>query len=230
MRGFNVTAIKKLGLRAQGMEFASEMIVKASLKNLSITEVPTTLSPDGRTRPPHLRKWRDGWRHLRLLLLLSPRWMFLYPGLFFIGFGIILMGILEFGPLNIGIHQLDIHTLLFASTFVVIGFQAVFFSVFGKLIASINMGISINGRLDDFLKNFTLERGIILGLFFVFIGTIGSSLDFYIWMHSNFGKLIPRKMMRITIPSITMLIIGMQTIFSSFFMNLIITHTDFIEE
>ncbi|HUJ71047.1 MAG TPA: glycosyltransferase family 2 protein, partial [Verrucomicrobiae bacterium] len=135
LRGFNREAILKLDLRTTGMEFASEMVVKATLNKLKVTEVPTTLSPDGRSRPPHLRSWRDGWRHLRFLLLYSPRWLFLYPG-----FGVMLVGLLGGlwllrGPLTVGNVGFDVQTLLYCAAAVIIGFQAVVFAVFTKIFA-----------------------------------------------------------------------------------------------
>lgn len=227
LRGFNRESMRKIGLQAQGMEFASEMVVKASLMKLRVTEVPTTLSPDGRSRPPHLRKWRDGWRHLRLLLLFSPRWMFLYPGLMFVFLGCILMGVLEFGPLRISNYQLDINTILFSSTFLIIGVQAIFFSLFGKVVVGRSMKITFDKKLDIILRTFTLERGVILGIILVMLGIAGSLLSLYLWKDAQFGVLIPSKMMRITIPSVTLLIVGMQIIFSSFFMNLVKNYDDY---
>lgn len=225
LRGFNRHAIEKVNLCATGMEFASEMVIKASLKKLKTTEVPTTLEPDGRSRAPHLRKWRDGWRHLRLMLLFSPRWMFFYPGITLATIGLVLMSILTLTPLKLGPFTFDIHTLLFASAFLVIGLQSTYFYIFGKIIASTKMGISIEKKLDQFLHQFSLEKGIVLGLLITGCGLAGSIISFCKWMDLQFGNLVPHDMMRLAIPSVTMLMIGTQIIFSSFFLNLIMLNS-----
>lgn len=206
LRGFKREAILKLNLRATGMEFASEMIVKATLKKLRISEVPTTLSPDGRSRKPHLRPWRDGWRHLRLLLLLSPRWLFLYPGLCLLMLGILLLSILSRHALNLGQFTLDIHSMLFASLFVIVGLQAVYFFIFT--------------RVYMFKQSFyKLESGLLVGLCLAGLGMGGACYSFFAWMQHGFGPLIPTTMMRLLIPSFTFLIAGVQIIFASFFIG-----------
>jgi glycosyltransferase involved in cell wall biosynthesis len=212
LRGFKRSAIQQLHLHSQGMEFASEMIAKASLKQLKVTEVPTILAPDGRSRPPHLRPWRDGWRHLRLLLLLSPRWLFLYPGFVLTLLGIGVMGLLISGPFKISQYYLDIHTMLFASMFIIIGLQTIFFFLFARIITHREIsGVSI----------FTLEKGLVIGILLTLLGLLGSSYSFYVWMQHDFGNLLPTKMMRILIPSFTCFISGVQIIFSSFFVSLL---------
>jgi glycosyltransferase involved in cell wall biosynthesis len=123
LRGFCRYRLMELDLQGEGMEFASEMVVKATLQQLKVIEVPVKLFPDGRTRRSHLQPWRDGWRHLRLLLLLSPRWLFLYPGLFLLGSGLLLMLLLLSGPFKIGRLHLDIHTMLFAGLLMIVGLQ-----------------------------------------------------------------------------------------------------------
>lgn len=224
LRGFNRDAITRLQLQTPGMEFASEMVIKSTLKQLRIIEVPTTLSPDGRNRLPHLRKWRDGWRHLRLLLMFSPRWMFLYPGLFLAILGAIVMSILIVTPLHIGPYALDIHTLLFASAFLIVGLQSIFFYICGKIIGSGSIGIPLTRKLDQLLQKFTLEKGIMIGLGLAFLGLSGSILSLGVWMKAQFGTLLPSEMMRITIPSVTLLIVGTQIVFASFFLNLMIVN------
>lgn len=221
LRGFNRDSINRLRLTTSGMEFASEMVIKAALNNLKITEVPTVLSPDGRSRPPHLRKWRDGWRHLRLLLLFSPRWVFFYPGIFLMILGVLLMASIAVKPLYFGKWRLDIHSLLFASTFVIVGLQAVFFSIFSDVIAVADLRSS---KSNTFLRRFTLENGIIFGLMMIVAGIIGSIFALHSWANVDFGILSPEHMMRITIPVVTLLIVGIQTIFASFFMNLVISY------
>jgi glycosyltransferase involved in cell wall biosynthesis len=221
LRGFDREAMLKLNLRTDGMEFASEMVVKASLHDFKMAEVATTLSPDGRSRRPHLRPWRDGWRHLKLLLLLCPRWLFMYPGLLLISFGITLMALLMRGPLKIGKYYLDIHTMLFSSTFVIIGLQVLFFFTYSKLIAS---QITKSDRDIGFiLKFYTLEKGIIFGLILTMLGFAGSFYTVFFWMQTAFGPLIPAQVMRILIPSVTCLIAGIQVIFSSFFISMLKT-------
>jgi glycosyltransferase involved in cell wall biosynthesis len=221
LRGFQRGIVAKLQLQSPGMEFASEMVIKASLKNIKIAEVPTTLSPDGRSRPPHLRKWRDGWRHLRLLLAFSPRWLFFYPGAALFIVGSCLLSILSFSHLTIGAYSLGVHTLLFASAFIIIGIQCIFFSCFSRLIAVRELGLPLDQKLERIIKKFTLEKGIILGLILMLLGVVGSLFSVAIWAHEQFGSLIPEKMMRLTIPSITFLIVGTQIIFSAFFMSVL---------
>ena len=135
LRGFSKASIQALGLNSPGMEFASEMVLKASLGGLTIVEVPTTLSPDGRSRPPHLRSWRDGWRHLKLMLTFAPFWMFLYPGLFLLVLGIPAFAALMFGPVRLGGLTLSSGTMVFAATAVMTGFQLVWFHVLARLFA-----------------------------------------------------------------------------------------------
>jgi glycosyltransferase involved in cell wall biosynthesis len=212
LRGFRRDVIQQLNLKASGMEFASEMIAKASLQQLKIAEVPTVLAPDGRSRRPHLRPWRDGWRHLRLLLLLSPRWLFLYPGITLIVLGLALLSLLVGGPFKIGQSYLDIHTMLFASVFVIVGLQAIFFFLFSR----------ITMQSERFSSNFfSLEKGLLIGMLLTLFGLAGAGYSFYYWLQQGFGSLVPAEMMRILIPSFTSLISGVQIVFSSFFVSLL---------
>ncbi len=160
LRGFRRDSILKLGLQTGGMEFASEMVVKATLQGLEVREVPTTLSPDGRSRPPHLRSWRDGWRHLRFLLLYSPRWLFFIPGLALMIFGLVAGTALTFGPVYIGKLAFDIDTLVGASAMVVIGFQAVLFALFTKVFAAEEGFLPESRRIRKLIDIVTLERGL----------------------------------------------------------------------
>lgn len=221
LRGFDREKFLKLGLQGDGMEFASEMVVKASLNHFKIAEVPTTLHPDGRSRKPHLRPWRDGWRHLRLLLLFSPRWLFLYPGLFLMLTGLTLMLALALGPISIGNVNFDIHTMLFGSTFIITGLQAVCFAVFARYIASQRMHLPEPYQLS---KLFKLERGLLLGGVMLCAGLSGSCYSLWCWAHQAFGPLVPTDMMRILIPSATGVIVGLQLMFASFFMSLLDLH------
>lgn len=219
LRGFERDAILQLNLHTDGMEFASEMVVKATLNQLKITEVPTTLSPDGRNRKPHLRPWRDGWRHLKLLLLLSPAWLFMYPGILLVLSGMTLMGLLLSGPLEIKQHFLDIHTMLFSSLIIIVGMQAICFFIFTRIITTRLAARSLDTLF--LFRLFTLERGILSGIVFVLIGIGAFIYSFFCWMDQSFGPLLPTEMMRILIPGFTFLIAGMQIIFSSFFIGLL---------
>lgn len=221
LRGFSKEAIERLHLQTTGMEFASEMVVKATLQQLRVTEVPTTLSPDGRSRRPHLRSWHDGWRHLRFLLIFSPRWLFFYPGILFFLAGFIIMLSLAKGTVHIGGIGLDIHTMLYASMLVILGMQTVFFAIFTKVYA-IAVGLMPgDGRIDAFLRFFTLEKGLIVGLTFIISGLVGTGYAFFIWEEASFGALEPQRIMRIAIPSLTLSIIGFHVLFSSFFLSVL---------
>ncbi|GET37520.1 glycosyltransferase family 2 protein [Microseira wollei] len=213
LRAFNRDAIAKLNLRTTGMEFASEMVVKATLNKLRITEVPTTLSPDGRSRPPHLRSWRDGWRHLRFLLLYSPRWLFLYPGMLLMLLGLI--STLWFLPTP------RVHTLLYSSAAIIIGFQTVTFAVFTKAFAISEGLLPEDPRLKRVFRYINLEVGLIVGNALWLIGMAGSIYAFSTWKANLFGELDPANTMRIVIPSVTCLALGLQVIFSSFFLSVI---------
>lgn len=221
LRGFDRAAILKLDLQTRGMEFASEMVVKATLNKLRITEVPTTLSPYGRSRPPHLRSWRDGWRHLRFLLVYCPRWLFLYPGLLLTGLGLVVMTTLIPGPLRIGGVVFDIHTMLYAAMGIIVGFQIVTFAFFSRVFA-MKMGLlTESGWEETFMGVFTLERGLILGTAFFLVGLITSAYAVFTWGSLSFGPLEPVRMMRITIPALVCLCCGIQMIFASFFLSVL---------
>jgi glycosyltransferase involved in cell wall biosynthesis len=213
LRGFSKQAIKQLNLRTTGMEFASEMVVKASLYGLKITEVPTTLSPDGRSRPPHLKTWRDGWRHLRFLLMYSPRWLFLYPGLalMFLGF----VATIWF------MTQPRVHTLLYSATALIIGFQIVSFAIFTKAFAISEGLLPEDRKLRRFLRYINLEVGLIIGVILFLVGIGGSVYALYTWNAQLYGALDPAVTMRIVIPSVTCLALGIQVVFSSFFLSVL---------
>lgn len=221
LRGFKRDAFLRLALQGDGMEFASEMIIKATLAKLTITEVPTKLYPDGRDRRPHLRPWRDGWRHLRLLLLWSPNWLFLYPGLFLMLTGFILMLLLLRGPVEFGHINLDIHTLLFSGLFIIIGMQAVCFAIYANLVSHVQLPI-----FKKIYQALTLERGLLAGIFLLLIGISGACYSLYIWFAHSFGPLVPSEMMRILIPASTCMILGSQFILTSFFFSLLRLHYD----
>lgn len=221
LRGFRKDAIQRLDLRTTGMEFASEMIVKATLVGLAIAEVPTTLSSDLRSRPSHLRTWRDGWRHLRFLLLYSPRWLFLYPGLFFMVVGTAVALWLLPGPRTIGRVTFDVQTLLYADVAIVLGFQSVLFSAFTKIFA-INAGLlPEDPRLDKLFRIVTLEVGLAAGLTMALVGAVGSTYAFLHWSLGSFGAEDLPRTLRIVVPSITLLILGVQVVLASFFLSVL---------
>ena len=221
LRGFHRQSILDLKLQTSGMEFASEMVVKSALANQKITEVPTTLSPDGRSRPPHLRTWRDGWRHLRFLLMYSPNWLFLYPGLLMLVSGFLLGSILSVTPIQFDSITLDIHTLLFCAMVFLLGFQCVTFWFFTKIFAIERGLLPKVSWWDEFFKVISLEKGIWIGLFIFSLGAASWMIFFRSWMNSGFDQLDPTVTMRTAIPSVTFMIWGFQTIMYSFFFSIL---------
>jgi glycosyltransferase involved in cell wall biosynthesis len=221
LRAFSKKAIERLDLRTTGMEFASEMVVKATLRRLRIAEVPTTLSPDGRSRPPHLRTWRDGWRYLRFLLLYSPRWLFLYPGLALILMGLLTGLLILPGPLTFGSVHFDVHTMLYAAMAVVIGFQAVIFALFTKVFAVSEGLLPEDARLNRLLRWVKLEVGLMTGALLLLFGLGASVYALSDWGMHSFGPLDPFKVMRGIIPAVTALVLGCQIILSSFFLSVL---------
>ena len=221
LRGFNRESILKLNLRTTGMEFASEMIVRASLEQLRISEVPTTLSKDGRSRPPHLRSWRDGWRHLRFLLMYCPRWLFLYPVLALMAVGLLLGCWLWPGPRMVAGVVFDFHTLFYAGLAVVIGYQSVIFAI-STLLFVVSAGMMpANRSINRILGASSLEKGLIAGLALLLLGLAGTVWAVADWGLRSFGPVDPGQMMRLLIPSGTALVIGCQTIFASFFLSIL---------
>lgn len=221
LRGFNRQAILKLDLRTTGMEFALEMVVKAILHKLRITEVPTVLSPDGRSRPPHLRSWRDGWRSLRFLLLYSPRWLFLYPGLVLMLAGTIISARLLLGPQIIEGISFDVHTLVYSALAIMLGYQSVIFAFFTKLFAITEGLLPEDPRLTRLFKYVSLESGLIAGAAMIVGGVAASIYAVSIWKTRSFGALNPFHTLRIVIPAATLIVIGSQTILSSFFLSVL---------
>jgi glycosyltransferase involved in cell wall biosynthesis len=221
LRGFSKEAIERLDLRTRGMEFASETVVKASLHGLRITEVPTTLSVDGRNRPPHLRRWRDGWRHLRFLLLYSPRWLFLYPGLFLMLVGAVVSGWLLVGPRVVDGITFDIHTFLYAAMAIVIGYQTVIFAVFTKVFAITEGLLPEDPRLKTLFNYIQLETGILAGALMLVAGIGLSVYALSFWSATSFGPLDPSRTLRLVIPAVTAIALGLQTVLSSFFLSIL---------
>jgi len=221
LRGYSKQAFEKMDLRTTGMEFASEMVIKATLLGMRIVEVPTTLSKDGRSRPPHLRPWRDGWRHLRFMLLYSPRWLFYYPGLILMLLGMIGMVALWSGPVIVGRIKLDVHTLVYASTMALIGYQAVLFSVFSKVFAVSEGLVPDTPRLRRMSKYFGLEVGLIVGVILLLAGLGGSVWAVHYWSSRSFGNLDPEQTLRLVVPSAFTVMLGCQTILASFFLSVL---------
>ena len=221
LRGFSRDAVLKLDLQTTGMEFASEMVVKATLQRLRLTEVPTTLSPDGRSRPPHLRSWRDGWRHLRFLLLYSPRWLFLFPGALLMILGMLVGLWLLPGSRVVNGVTFDVHTLLYAAVAVIIGFQAIVFAVFTKVFAISEGLLPEDTRLDKVMEYINLEVGLVVGMLLVLLGLAGSIYAVAFWDQRSFGPLDPSRTLRIVIPAVTSLTLGSQILLSSFFLSIL---------
>jgi glycosyltransferase involved in cell wall biosynthesis len=221
LRGFDRAAVMSLELRTRGMEFASELVVKAALAGWRIAEVPTTLYPDGRGRAPHLRTWHDGWRHLRFLLLFSPRWLFLYPGLVLLALGTTLTAALYFAPLHIAGAGLDIHSMLYASAAALLGLQLCLFALFARVSAQ-NVGLlPRQPLLHKLLRAATLERGLVAGLAAAVCGLAWSAAAFWQWREAGFGALDPRVVMRETIPASALMVVGMEVMLASFLLSVL---------
>ena len=221
LRGFDRAALLSLDPRTPGMEFASEVVVKAALAGWRIAEVPTVLHPDGRGRPPHLRSWRDGWRHLRFLLLFSPRWLFLYPGLALLLAGVAMTAVLYFVTLRIGRLGLDVHSMLYASAGALLGLQLCLFALFARVSAQ-NAGLlPRQPALERLLSLLTLERGLLAGLAATACGVAWSVLAFWQWRETGFGALDPRIVMRDTIPASALMVGGMEVMLASFLLSVL---------
>ena len=218
LRGYNRESIGKLGLQTTGMEYASEMVVKATLYKLKIAEVPTTLKKDGRSHAPHLRSFRDGWRHLKFLLMHSPNWLFMYPGVVFVALGLLLLIGLMFGPVAIGGITLDIHTMLYGSAFTIIGVSTIEFALFTKTYAKNSGFIPVNTEHTD---KFTEDRVILAGAVLLLLGIVATVFALVVWSRTSFGALDPQRIMRLTIPALTAMAVGVQMIFGGFFIGIL---------
>lgn len=218
LRGYNTQRMRDLALRTTGMEYASEMVVQAVLNGYRVSEVPTTLSPDGRSRPPHLRSWRDGWRHLKFLLIYSPNWLFLYPGIALTVVGLILGVIVQAAPLSLFGVILDINTLLYSSAMVIFGFNLISFHAFARLYA-VRTGF-VKAR-EGFLANLNANRCALIGAALAFVGVAVTVGAFLSWGSQSFGALNPQGFMRVTIPATTLILVGSQLIFSGFFIDIL---------
>ncbi|WP_199904918.1 glycosyltransferase family 2 protein [Nocardioides sediminis] len=221
LRAFRRDSITALGLRTTGMEFASEMVVKASLTGLDIVEVPTTLRKDGRSRPPHLRSWRDGWRHLRFLMLYSPRWVFFYPGLVLAVLGLVATAVLLAGPVFIGDFGLDVGTMIYSAAVAVVGYQAVLFFLLSKVYALHEGFLPASARFRALEGRLNLENIIVAGVVVFVLGLVWLVVSFVWWGDSDFGPLDPTDSVRRVLPAALSLIIGAQTIMAGVFLSLL---------
>ena len=226
LRGFNRDSVLALNLQATGMEFASEMVVKAALYGQHVTEVPTTLARDGRSRPPHLHTWRDGWRHLRFLLLFSPRWLFFIPGLVLLIAGLAIGAIVVPHPFTVGAVTFDVDTLVAASAMVVIGFQSVLFWLFTQVYAGSEGFLPEEPKVTRLLEKLSLERGLLLGAAIGAAGLAGLITSLLYWNGQKFSHLNYEHSLRLMIPSVTALMVSCQVILGTFFLSILgIKHT-----
>jgi glycosyltransferase involved in cell wall biosynthesis len=219
LRAFGRDAYARIAPRTTGMEFASELVIKATLAGLPVGEVPTVLYPDGRSRRPHLRTWRDGWRHLRFMLLYSPRWLFLVPGTLLGACGLAGTLWLLGGERRMGPVVFDIHTLLVAGLALLVGYQLVVFALFTRIFAITEGFQPMPAYLSRVFRHATLERGLALGLVLTGGGLAVLVLAVLGWSAAEFGALDPRVTMRQVIPGALLVVLGIQTVFSSFFLS-----------
>lgn len=225
MRAFKRESILGLNLVTTGMEWASEMIIKAKLAGLKMTEVPVTLYKDGRSRPPHLNRWQDGWRHLRFMLLHSPKWLFMIPGAILIAIGFTGSAILSRGVFNIGYAKLDVHSLLVMSFMIISGMQMVFTGVFAKLYSHTSGILPYDKRFDRMIRRLTLEKLLVVSLIIGCIGVGGFSYTTWKWYLSGFSELDYRVTMRQIIPSLTLIALSVQGIFNGFMLSVLFLKT-----
>ena len=219
LRAFSRAAIDRLGLRARGMEFASEMIVRAAQEKLRIAEVPTSLRPDGRLRRPHLRTWSDGWRHLRFMLLFSPLWLFVVPGLVLTVTGLVLTVVVAAGSVRLLGHLLDTHFALLGSAFAVLGMQIATLGLYAKAIFVLD-GIGNNAAVRKLVSGFRLERGLLLGLFIALAGAVVDGWILHLWLDSGGGEL-DKSITHLAILGGTLVAVGVEIIFAAFFLSIL---------
>jgi hypothetical protein len=220
LRAFRRDTLPKLDLQSPGMELGVEMVAKAALYGLRVEEVPTTLSPDLRSRPPHLRTWRDGWRTLRFFLLYSPRWLFFYPGVVLILLGVCFSAAVLPGAVEVFGARFDVHTLLYAGAAIVVGFQAVVFAVLARVYAA-SEGLLPETRLVRRIRHVSLELGLAVGIILLLASVTLSVIAFVRWDRSSFRHLDYPATLRLAIPAVVTLMLGVQTILSSFFLSVL---------
>ena len=220
LRGFTRALYDQLDLRCTGMEFATEMVIKSALSAVPTSEVPITLRPDQRSRPPHLRTFRDGWRTLRFFLMYSPRWLFLLPGsaLAFLGaagYALALPGT------RLGGAQLDVNALLYSSLFIILGYQSILFAILTKTFAVAQGLLPMTARVRRFFDVFNLERGLLAGLVISVLGLALLALVFVRWWSAGFGPMDYPSTLRLSIPGMLFASLGVQTVLFSFFASIL---------
>ena len=222
MRGFRRQAMLDLHLQATGMEFASEMVVKSTLGGLRVSEVPTTLKKDGRSRPPHLRSWRDGWRHLRFLLIFSPRWLFLIPGTVAFVLGLIGSIFISFGTLVVGSVGFDVSSQIYFAALAVVGYQSALFALLTKIYAQ-HEGFRIprSRNFERLEKRISLESGALVGLALFIVGLVIAAIQFSSWAGAGFGPLDAAATARVAIPASLFMMLGAQTIMAGMFLGVL---------
>jgi glycosyltransferase involved in cell wall biosynthesis len=221
LRGFSKAACERLDLQTTGMEFASEMVIKAAIKRLRVAEVPITLHPDGRSRPPHLRPWRDGWRHLRFMLIYSPRWLFLVPGLVLAAAGVAAGAVLTWGPQRVLGVRLDLGTLIMASVSVLAGVQLVAFACFSKVFGIMEGLLPDDPAFSKWFRVITLERGLVLGLAVFGLGVAVLAREVVFWGQAGFRDLPVDEHLRALVGAATAILAGVQIISASFFLSVL---------
>ena len=218
MRAFTKDAYRRMQLQTTGMEFASEMVIKAALGSLRITEIPITLRRDGRSRPPHLRSFRDGWRHLRFMLLFSPTYLFVLPGLLCIVLGLVPLAALSGGPRKVLGVNFDVHYMVVGSLFTVLGFQILTTGLFAKAYSHAARLYAPDRTLRVLLRYFSLERGLVLGALLFLAGFALDAAILIRWLESGRDTL---DAVRPALQASTLMIVGAQTVFSSFFLSML---------
>jgi len=222
LRGFNRKSMLDLHLRTSGMEFASEMVVKSTLDGLRVSEVPTTLKKDGRSRPPHLRSWRDGWRHLRFLLIFSPRWLFLIPGAAAFLLGLVGTVFLAFGPVVIGNVGFDISSQIYLAALTVVGYQSVLFALLTKIYAQ-HEGFRIprSRNFERLERRISLESSALVGVGLFVVGLIIAIVQFSMWSSQGFGELEADATVRVAVPASLLMMLGAQTVMAGMFLGVL---------
>lgn len=222
LRGFSRAAVGRMDLATTGMEFASEMVVKSSLNGLTICEVPTTLKPDGRSRPPHLKTWRDGWRHLKFLLMYSPKWLFFFPGLFFVLFGLVLAGALLPGTLQIGSgFSLGLNSFLTGCLLAIVGSQLITFGAVARYYAAVSGILPRGVRSERIIYWCKTDRLILFALFLLVSGGALFCISLFKWAEVDFGLLPNPIAPRLVASGLSIAIIGLQTAFAAFLFGML---------
>lgn len=229
LRAFTKAALDRMDLRTGGMELASEMVIKAARAGLTLSEIPITLRPDKRDRAPHLRPFRDGWRHLRFMLMMAPNWLFLLPGSVALFVGALLIGLLLPGPLRVGSIQLDVHTMLLGMALVLLGTYLVLMGMCVKVFTYTERISPQGTRLTRLFSRYKLEHGLAVATVLILIGLIGDIRFLLMWREHGFGNLDVQACMRMAILYTTLLTTGIEIFFGSFFLSMLgITRGDYV--